>query len=213
LTGDSNGMATTVSEQELQLRKRARRRLMGAIVLVAAVAVILPMVLDPEPQPTSQDINIKIPSPDSKGFTSKVVPLAPPAKGDRPLPKSTEVPAATAKAPEPAPVATVAEKPAPKAMIEKPAAKVPEKALEKAAAPKTGTFFIQVTALADTDRAKQVQQRIIDAGFPAYTQVIPAGKGSVTRVRAGPFVTRDEADKAQAALKAAGLEGKVAANP
>jgi DedD protein len=206
-------MATTVSEQELQLRKRARRRLMGAIVLVAAVAVILPMVLDPEPQPTSQDINIKIPSPDSKGFTSKVVPLAPPAKGDKPLSKSTEVPAATAKAPEPAPVATVAEKPAPKTMIEKPAAKVPEKALEKAAAPKTGTFFIQVTALADTDRAKQVQQRIIDAGFPAYTQVIPAGKGSVTRVRAGPFVTRDEADKAQAALKAAGLEGKVAANP
>lgn len=213
-------MATPVSEQELQLRKRARRRLMGAIVLVAAVAVILPMVLDPEPQPTSQDINIKIPSPDAKGFTSKVVPLAPPAKGDKvdkgdkldkPLTKSTETPAA--KAPEPAPAATVAEMPVPKAVPEKPAAKVPEKAPEKVAAAKPGTFFIQVTALADTDRAKQVQQRIIDAGFPAYTQVIPAGKGSVTRVRAGPFVTRDEADKAQAALKSAGLEGRVAVNP
>lgn len=210
-------MATPVSEQELQLRKRARRRLMGAIVLVAAVAVILPMVLDPEPQPTSQDINIKIPAPDSKGFTSKVVPLAPPAKGDKgdkvdkPLSQATETPAA--KAPEPAPVATVAEKPVPKSVTEKPAAKAPEKAPGKAAAAKPGTFFIQVTALADTDRAKQVQQRIIDAGFPAYTQVIPAGKGSVTRVRAGPFVTRDEADKAQAALKAAGLEGKVAVNP
>jgi DedD protein len=207
-------MATPVSEQELQLRKRARRRLMGAIVLVAAVAVILPMVLDPEPQPTSQDINIKIPAPDSKGFTSKVVPLAPPVKvgnTDKPLSKSTETP--VAKAPEPAPAATVAEKPAPKAVTEKPAAKVPEKAPEKAVEAKPGTFFIQVTALADTDRAKQVQQRIIDAGFPAYTQVIPAGKGSVTRVRAGPFVSRDEADKAQAALKAAGLEGKVATNP
>jgi len=90
---------------------------------------------------------------------------------------------------------------------------VPEKTPEKAAAAKPGNFFIQVTALADTDRAKQMQQRIIEAGFPAYTQVIPAGKGSVTRVRAGPFVTRDEADKAQTALKAAGLEGKVAANP
>jgi DedD protein len=211
-------MATPVSEQELQLRKRARRRLMGAIVLVAAVAVILPMVLDPEPQPTSQDINIKIPAPDSKGFTSKVVPLAPPAKNDKgdkagkdDKPKPTEAPAA--KVPEPASAATVAEKPAPKAVTEKPAAKVPEKAPEKAVAAKPGTFFIQVTALADTDRAKQVQQRIIDAGFPAYTQVIPAGKGSVTRVRAGPFVSRDEADKAQAALKAAGLEGKVATNP
>ena len=90
--------------------------------------------------------------------------------------------------------------------------KAPEKAPEKVA-PKSGTFFIQVTALADPEKAKQVQQRIIDAGFPAYTQAIPAGKGSVTRVRAGPFSTRGEADKAQATLQGAGLEGKVATNP
>ena len=69
-------MAKPVSEEELQLKKRARRRLVGAVALVAAVAVVLPMVLDSEPKPTSQEINIQIPSPDAKGFTSKVVPLA-----------------------------------------------------------------------------------------------------------------------------------------
>lgn len=215
-------MAKSVSQEELQLKKRARRRLIGAIVLVAAVAVVLPMVLDSDPQPTSQEINIQIPAPDSKGFTSKVVPIpAPPAKSavdgkkevkaaDKPAVKMADKP--VAKPPEPPKEAAIAEKAAPKPAPEKAAAKAPEKSAEKAVTPKSGTFFIQVTALADPDRAKLVQQRIIDAGFPAYTQVIPAGKGSVTRVRAGPFTARDEAEKAREKLQGVGLEGKVAVN-
>jgi len=57
------------SDEELQLKKRARRRLIGAIALVTTVAVVLPMVLDSEPRQVAQDINIKIPSPDSGAFT------------------------------------------------------------------------------------------------------------------------------------------------
>ena len=240
-------MAKPVSEEELQLRKRARRRLIGAIVLVAVVAVVLPMVLDSEPKPTSQEINIQIPSPDSKGFSSKVVPLPEPAAksadgkreaqvSDKPAAQATDKPAAqatnkpaakapttvekpVAKAAEPAKDALVAEKAAPKAVAEKvakAAAKAPEKATEKATekapAPKPGTFFIQVTALADADKAKQVRQQIIDVGLPTYTEVVAAGKGNVTRVRAGPFATREEADKAREKLQGAGLEGKVAAH-
>ena len=53
---------------------------------------------------------------------------------------------------------------------------------------------------------------MVDAGLPSYTQVVAAGKGDVTRVRAGPFATRDEAEKAQLKLKGIGLEGKVAEN-
>ena len=49
-------MATPISEEELQLKKRARRRLIGAIALVTVVAVFLPMVLDHEPKSVSQDI-------------------------------------------------------------------------------------------------------------------------------------------------------------
>lgn len=229
-------MAKTVNEQELQLKKRARRRLIGAIALVAAVAVVLPMVLDSEPKPTSQEINIQIPSPDAKGFTSKVVPIpAPSAKGamegksetsatDKPAAQATDTPAvkaidtpaakappAVAKkaaptAPESSQDTATTAKPAPKPTPEKASVKAPEKAL----APKPGTFYIQVTALADADRARQVQRQIIDAGLLSYTQVVPAGKGNVTRVRAGPFATREEAEKARETLQGAGLEGKVA---
>src|SRR5690348_6769872 len=58
-------MAKTVSDEELQLRKRARRRLVGAIALVVAAIVVLPMLLDSKPEERSQEIDIHIPSEDS----------------------------------------------------------------------------------------------------------------------------------------------------
>ena len=64
-------MAKSTSDEELQLKKRARRRLVGAIALVTVVAVFLPMVLDHEPKPTNQDVSIQIPSPNAGTFTSK----------------------------------------------------------------------------------------------------------------------------------------------
>src|SRR6185312_3410853 len=58
-------MAKTVSDEEIQLRKRARRRLIGAVALVVAAIVILPMLLDSKPEERSQEIDIRIPSEDS----------------------------------------------------------------------------------------------------------------------------------------------------
>lgn len=52
-------------------KKRARRRLVGAVALVLAAVVGLPMILDSEPKPVADDIAIQIPSKD------KAPPLAP----------------------------------------------------------------------------------------------------------------------------------------
>jgi DedD protein len=68
-----------ISDEELQLKKRARRRLVGAIVLVTAVAVILPMVLDSEPRPVTQNVDIQIPSPDAGEFKPKAAVSAAPS--------------------------------------------------------------------------------------------------------------------------------------
>ena len=73
-------MARPISDEELQLKRRARRRLIGAIVLVAAIVVALPMVLDTEPRPIDGEIDIKIPPPDSSRFTSRMVPVPPSAE-------------------------------------------------------------------------------------------------------------------------------------
>jgi len=89
-------MARPLSDEELQLRKRARRRLIGAIALVTAVAVVLPMVLDSEPRPVGQDVNIKIPAPDSGVFTSKVAPGTP-VPQLKPAPQLQTAPATAGK--------------------------------------------------------------------------------------------------------------------
>jgi len=60
-------MAKQQTEDELNLKRKARRRLIGAIALTLAVVVILPMVLDSEPKPTGQDIDLRIPAPDKVG--------------------------------------------------------------------------------------------------------------------------------------------------
>src|SRR3990172_3663604 len=66
-------MAKQQSDDELNLRRKARRRLIGAFALTLAVVVILPMVLDSEPRPTGQDIDLRIPAPDKVGeFVPKI---------------------------------------------------------------------------------------------------------------------------------------------
>ena len=64
--------ARAAADPVLPEKKRARRRLVGAIALALGVAVGLPMVLDSEPKPPVGDIDIRIPSKD------KVAPQAQP---------------------------------------------------------------------------------------------------------------------------------------
>jgi len=51
-------------ETALPEKKRARRRLIGAVALVLAAVIGLPMIFDSEPKPGSQKISIEIPSKD-----------------------------------------------------------------------------------------------------------------------------------------------------
>src|SRR5574343_1107942 len=59
------------NDAQLHLKKRARRRLVGAVVFVSLVAVVLPMVMDQEQRPAVQDVEIRIPGQDDKVFTPK----------------------------------------------------------------------------------------------------------------------------------------------
>jgi len=208
-------MARAISDEELQLKRRARRRLIGAIVLVTAIVVVLPMLLDTEPKPVSQDVAIRIPSPDAGTFNSKVTPLAPkpeakapakPAPQSKPQPKPAPEKLATAApkpaAPKPAPAPEAVKAPA-KAEPVKQAAPAPTK-------PESMPYVVQVIALADAEKAKQMQARIAGGGIKSYTEVVKTAKGDVTRVRAGPFATREAAEKAREQLKAMGLGGNIA---
>lgn len=200
-------MARTISDEEIQLKRRARRRLIGAIVLVTAIVVILPMVLDSEPKPVGRDIAVRIPSPDAGPFASQIAPL-PAQKGAKPPSKEPQSapPQAKAAAPEPAKTSVA---PAEQSKTKAAPAKKEAKAKPKPKKPAAGPFVVQVIALADADRARQMQERIAAAGIKSYTEIVKTTKGDVTRVRAGPFNTRDAAEKAREQLKAIGMNGNI----
>lgn len=198
-------MARTISDEELQLKRRARRRLIGAIVLVTAIVVVLPMVLDSEPKPVGREISVRIPSPDAAPFADQIAP--PPAqkmaaKGSESAAPAAEGKASAAAPKESAPAAEA--KPAKAAPRKEPAKPKPKPA--KAAG---GQFVVQVIALADADKARQMQEKIAAAGIKSYTEIVKTAKGDVTRVRAGPFATRDAAEKAREQLKTLGMSGNI----
>jgi DedD protein len=120
------------SDANLQLKKRARRRLVGAFAFAGLAAVILPMVMDEEPKQQVQDVQIRIPGQDQTPFVNKLAkaapdsgePLVPPVVAESVAPQSSD----TAARPADVPAAAAADKTA-----DKPEASKTEKPVEKAA--------------------------------------------------------------------------------
>jgi DedD protein len=204
-------MARTISDEELQLKRRARRRLIGAIVLVTAIVVVLPMVLDSEPKPVGREISVRIPSPDAGPFAGQIAPL--PAQKDgkaaAKAPESALAAEGKASVATPQESAPAAEAKPVQAAPRKETAKPKPKPKPKPAKAAEGQFVVQVIALADADKARQMQERIAAAGIKSYTEIVKTAKGDVTRVRAGPFATRDAAEKAREQLKTLGMSGNI----
>jgi DedD protein len=131
------------------LKRRGRRRLVGAVALVLAAVIVLPMVFDPEPRGTAPSVSVRIPGEDETPFTPKL-----PAKKAEPVPQEQYV-------------------------------------------VQVGAFTNPQGVIAKLDSAK----------MPYYTEVVQDSRtGNLTRVRAGPFATREAAEKALEQLKGLGLQ-------
>lgn len=181
------------------LKRRGRRRLVGAIALVLLAVIVLPMVFDAEPRKGAPPVSVRVPGEDDTPFTPKVTPkAAPAAKSEAPAPRS-EAPAAKSDTPAARTEAPVAKSEAPR---KEPAAK-PEPKAETAASGKpaeSGTqYMVPVGAYANPEK---VVARLAEAKIPYFTE--PA-KGKVVRVRAGPFASKEAADKAAEKLKGLGF--------
>ena len=68
---------------------------------------------------------------------------------------------------------------------------------------------MQVGAFADGSKAAEVRGKLERAGLKTYVQVIETKDGKRTRVRVGPFESRDAADKAATRIKGMGLAASV----
>jgi len=160
------------------LKRRGRRRLVGAVALVLLAVIVLPMVFDPEPRPVAPPISVRIPGEDEAPFKPKAVPFEPKA-----------VPSEPKAVPSPPKAVT------PKAIEKKEVAKT-----EPAPAQSKDQFVVPVGTFANADA---VLAKLSSAKIPYYTE--PA-QGNLIRVRAGPFPTKTAADKALERIKGLGFQ-------
>jgi len=199
-----------------EVRLRARRRLIGAVVLLGIGVIAFPLLFETEPRPIPVDLPIVVPSPD------RVPPLAVPAPARRAAVPAAETPPAAAASAPAAPAAEAARPalpepaapPVPPQTEAKPEAKTADdgaraQALLEGQAAAAGRFVVQVGAFAEERAVRDVRARVEKIGLKTYTQVVKVQAGERTRVRIGPFATRDEADAAAAKLKKAGLPASV----
>jgi len=223
------------NEQEIMLKKRARRRLVGAIALVLLMVIVLPQVLQDRAVLTQQDA-IKITMPDIVSNNSELVVdenLAgleanqQSSQSDDAVDEEihqAEV-AASSKSTIEDSVANVANKETvnkksdttpEKVQVEK---KVTVKAPESSVAPKAGavqkqseTFTVQVGVYSDLANVKRLQDQLKQAGFSTYTEKTNTPKGESIRLKAGNFTSRQDAVAALGKLKEIGLPGIVVSN-
>jgi DedD protein len=113
----------------------------------------------------------------------------------KPAPAAVLPPTVSPTAPSAAPPAA---KPAPK-----PAPAAP------AASAVAGRWVVQVGAYNDVERMRAARARLQKLGLASYTQDVDTASGKRTRVRVGPFKSRQEADAVAARVKAAGLQAAV----
>lgn len=230
-------MATSpLSEQEIQFRKRARRRLVGAVALVLLMVTVLPMVLDDrQVKPSQPDIAISIPSQDGGNFTSRIVPVAPEA-ASQPAPASVELapplekpdaPVSAKPVERPAPVAEPAKpesvsparaEPAPKpvseaALVEAPVKEAsPAKPSPAKATQKKGAYLVQIGVFTEGPKAKELVSKLAAQGFHPVSEKLDTPKGVKIRLRMGPYATKQDAEAALAKLKSAGTAGMLVTN-
>ena len=175
------------------------------------------MILDSEPRPPRPDRALAIPPK----ADAPPLPAPPPSKAEpaKPVeaPKAAEVAPAKAGVPSPEPGKTAileTKQVAPKAPASAMPAPAPAAvAAAQVAAPKLVGFAVQVGAFRDEEKLAQARQKLAAAGVTHYTERLEAQAGALTRLRAGPFPTREAAESALAKVKLAALDGKVVPLP
>lgn len=229
----------TQPDEAAQLKRSARRRLIGAAALALFAVIVLPMVMDHQPAPALKDIQVRIPSPD-EGAPQKVVsapkpapradikPIAKPEiKADskpesKPESKSESKQEPRSEAGAEAKVESKpAIKPEPKAEPKpesKSDAKSDTKPDSRPEVPKGSgdggdAWVVQLGAYQDPGRVKNLLAKLKDMGVPAYTEKVDTANGPRTRVRAGPFASQEAAEKARGRARIVGVDGPVVKKP
>jgi DedD protein len=191
-------MARLKNEQDLLLRKRARRRVVGSVVLVIIAIIFLPMILERVPEQEGKEVEIIIHSENLLDKSSEIISRNKSFEGT--VPVSVEPNTGSNDSQE---IIIKLEQ-----LTEKEKAGNNHK--DKKSIITIEEFVVQLGAFSDATKAKNQQRSLESNGIKkAYTEMIKNENIKVTRVRVGPFSTREAAEKEQKKLKELGVNGVV----
>jgi DedD protein len=201
-------MPRVSDNDNLELKKRSRRRLVGAATLALIAAIVLPMVMDSEPVTTVRDIQVSIPE---RTLDSTPIPTPP-----QPLPADTVAspPASDAVAPEVEQAVRPVEPPAsePPVAAEKPqappprpaaATSTPDKPVPATEPPRAAAPAASSAPDAEAERAKA----ILEDRAPA--QPAPGAGQTEFVVQVGAFSDPAKAASRQIELAARGFKSYI----
>jgi DedD protein len=239
----ANVSAAAENADQLRRRANRRLLGASVLLLIAIILVPIFLEREPPPLPDNVDVKIppvegtkfdpKL--PDRKAAPTEVPAITEPsgaqasvaaaagaaatvtkeATKDAPKNAKADMPKAAESAPE-----KTAEKALPKSAPTSSDAAVKQSQPKSgnaenagASSPKSGQLVIQLVAVRDPQSARDVFDKAKSLKFPAYTEQLTVSNGVVTRVRVGPYDTKQAAENARAKLAQAGFEAKVITLP
>ena len=204
------------SDQSLEIKKRARRRLVGAIALVLLMIIILPMLLE------DRDINgtnesVEIIMPDQDGEETATVGLDEQLADVAPMPDtSADMQETESSAVKEVKIDTDQPKAVPTPKVEAKVEKVatPEKSKTTTITPKpkstsSNQYYVQIGVFSNTSNIAKLQTKLDGLGYDSYTEKMTKDGSVKTRLRTKSFDSRNEAAIALENIKDAGLAGMV----
>ena len=223
------------NDQELIFKKRARRRLVGAVALVLLMIIVLPMILKERTfvQP-KEEITITLPNESLSANTT------PNSNNDSIITQEkskddfdsniddanqvdNQIPLETLKNDSQAKNNLDVNDDDLQALTDKSAALITDKTTKKTIDKKnpdlenkvelkpdaTSRFYVQVGVFSDLENVKQLQAKLNDIGYKSQTEKINTDKGVKIRLRTQSFDSRSNAATALENIKEAGLTGMV----
>jgi DedD protein len=205
-----------------------KKRLLGAALLIVLAIIFVPMLFTGRPHERTESVDLNLPKPPDRDFTTRTVPLAttprpapapdavstvdteklavsPPAPVE-PASKSAPPPEPASKAPL-ATIAAAAAKPANGAQSSPtPAASAPAKVEETSeGSSEHGRYGVSFGTYGKPENADKLVADLKRAGVAAYSEPVEVKGESALRVRSGPYLDRSQAEKAR--LLARGARG------
>ena len=164
-----------------------------------------PVVAEAVAEPPAEAV---APAAPAQPPASAALPAASPPRAERMASATVAAPASAARVATEAPDSKVEAQRAQALLEGKPVAAVTPPAAA-ASEPKTARFVVQAGAYTDAATLREARQKVEKLGLKTYTQVVETESGARTRVRVGPFDSREEAEKAASRIKGSGMAANI----